>query len=259
MNDLVKFQGGGLPANPEDLVAGLENVGQSLQASSGGIPFLRLLKSGVYAYGPENIEPEEGSEWAVNPYSLMHGWACWGDGELLDERMVPANQHAPAQSDLPNLGHEWAQQVSMQLQCMNGEDEGQVVLYKGTALGLRNAVKELINGLITQIKADPQNIVPVVELEADSYQHKKHGQIFYPVLEVARWVSIADGTTVEAIEDSGQAEPEAPETPPATDAAPEAPPASNRRRRRRGAAQAAEAPPAEDPPPAPTRRRRRAS
>ena len=250
MTDLVKFQGGGLPANPDDLVAGLQNVGQSLQASTGGIPFLRLLKSGVYAYGPENIEPEEGSEWAVNPYSLMHGWACWGDGELLDERMVPANQPAPPQADLPSLGQPWQQQVSMQLQCMNGEDEGQVVLYKGTALGLRNAVKELINGLITQIKADPQNIVPVLELECDSYQHKKHGQIFYPVLNVLRWVSIADGETVEAVEDQSS------EPPPAEqEAAPpeqEAPPASNRRRRRRGNAQQAE-----PEPEAPTRRRRR--
>ena len=253
MNDLVKFAGGGLPANPEDLVAGLENVGQSLQASTGGIPFLRLLKSGVYAYGPENIEPEEGSEWAVNPYSLMHGWACWGDGELLDERMVPANQHAPAKGELPDLGYEWAQQVSMQLQCTNGEDEGQVVLYKGTALGLRNAVKELINGLITQIKADPQNIVPVIELECDSYHHKKHGQIFYPVLDVVRWVSIADGTTVEAIADDTTEDTEA-EAPEAEAAEAPAEPAPTRRRRRKPAAKDEEK--AEAPAQAPRRRRR---
>lgn len=258
MNDLVKFSQGGLPANPDELVAGLQNVGQSLQGTTGGIPFLRLLKSGIYAYGPENIEPEQGSEWAINPYSLMHGWACWGEGELLDERMVPSNQPAPAKGELPDLGHAWGQQVSMQLQCLNGEDAGTVVLYKGTAIGLRNAVKELINKLIAQAKGDPENIVPVVELEADSYNHKTYGQIFYPVLDIVRWVSVETGepsapkvTDETQVEDPAGDEAEAP-------AAEQAPP--KRRVRRGAAAKAAEA--KDDgggDQPAPPRRRRRAS
>ena len=43
-NDLVKFSAGGLPANPEDLVKGLQNVASAVQ-TAGGVPFLRLLKS----------------------------------------------------------------------------------------------------------------------------------------------------------------------------------------------------------------------
>ena len=43
MNDLVKFGAGGLPANPDDLINALQNVGQNVQGSTGGLPLLRLL------------------------------------------------------------------------------------------------------------------------------------------------------------------------------------------------------------------------
>lgn len=251
MNDLVKFGTGGVPANPEDLVKGLQNVGQTLQGSSGGLAFLRLLKSGIYAYGPENIEPEPGSTWAINPYSLAHGFACWGDGELLDERMVPFNQQPPMRGELPDYGHEWTQQVAMQLACLDGEDEGVNVLYKGTSTGLRNAVKKLIDEIIAQAQVDQNHIVPVVQLECDSYQHKKYGEIFFPVLEVEKWISIDDASEAAAEETAESAD-----QPPAEseEAAPE--PAQPARRRRRAAAeQSKDAEPATSS----NRRRRRRS
>ena len=217
MNELVKFGAPGVPASPEDLVKGLQNVNQSLQGSSGGLAFMRLLKSGVFAYGPENIEPEEGALWGIDPYSLHHGFACWGDGELLDERMVPFNQMPPLRGELPDYGQEWGQQVSMQMQCLSGEDTGTTVLYKGTSTGLRNAVKKLIDEIISQAQVDQAHIVPVVKLECDSYNHKKYGEIFFPVLDVEQWVSIADGTEAavdeNALESAPETTPEDPEPP----------------------------------------------
>lgn len=257
-NDLVKFGGGGLPANPDELVKGLQNVNQSLQGSTGGVPFLRLLKSGYYAYGPENIEPEEGARWAVNPYSLMHGFACWGDGELLGERMVPFNQPVPPRSELPDYGQEWGQQVSMQLQCLDGEDTGVSVLYKGTSTGLRNAVKKLIDQIIAQAQIDQQHIVPVLDLGVDSYNHKKYGEIFFPVLTVQDWISIDDGESApEQVEDQSEGEP-APDDggAAAQDGETEAPASGSRRRRRRAAAES-EGKPADDAPTQSSNRRRR--
>lgn len=240
MNDLVTFAGG-LPANPEDLEAGLQNLQQSVQGGTGGTPFLRLLKSGVWVYGAENIEVEEGSEWAINPYSLNHGFACWGDGELLDERMVPFTQSPPNKAELPDMGYEWNQQVAMMLACVSGEDTGVQVLLKGTSLGLRNATKDLINALIAQLQHDKVHIVPIVELESDSYQHKKHGQIFYPVIEISRWASM-DAEDAPAPEESEAETTEAEATEPAPKpkgrsrkaaADSEAEQAPRRRRRRR--------------------------
>ena len=138
-NKVVKFQGGNLPANTQDLIAGLANVTQEIRGATGGVPFLRLLRHGVFAYGPENIEPEEDSLWAVNPRSVHHGWAAWGDGELFDEIMMPFNSPLPPKSELRDYGVAWSQQYSVLLQCMNGEDTGQTVMYKGTSIGLHNA------------------------------------------------------------------------------------------------------------------------
>lgn len=262
MSDLVKFSGGGLPANPDALLKGLQNVSQSIQGSTGGTPFLRLLKSGSFAFGPENLEPEEDSEWAMNPASLMHGWACWGDGELLDERMVPFTSPAPNRAELADYGNSWDQQVAMVLQCLNGEDKDVAVLYKGTSTGLRNAVKQLIAELIQQLQTDPDHCVPVLQLDVGSYQHKKYGEIFYPELTVLRWVAFdgqkAASGAVEDQTDGGTEEADdAEET-----AEPEAPPAKRRRGRAKAkAAKAETGEPAdaaeEEAPPASTNRRRR--
>lgn len=244
-NKLVKFPGGGLPANTDDLVKGLSNVTQAIKGSSGGVPFLRLLKTGVWAYGPENIEPEEGALWAVNPRSVHHGWAAWGDGELIDEVMSPFNTPITPKSELQDYGVEWQAQFSLIMQCISGEDKDQAVMYKGTSIGLHNAVKGLLEQIVTQAQADPEHLVPVIELEVDSYTHKKYGEIFYPVLEVVDWLSM-DGESVggDSDEEDGEIDtPEETEEPPKPaarrgKAKPKADPdggdnKSSRRRRRR--------------------------
>ena len=234
MSDLMKFAGG-LPVNPDDLEHGLQNVAATISGGSGGIPYMRLLKSGVYAYGAENIEPEEGSQWAVNPYSLQHGFACWGDGELLDERMVPFSDAPPNRAELPDYGHEWNQQIALQLQCVSGEDEGKTVLYKGTSTGFRNAAKGLIDALVARLRTDKVNFVPVIELDIDSYHHKKYGEIFVPIFDIVDWYSM-DGVGTEAdADDEPAAEEAAPKKRRGTSkaAAKEAEAAPKRRRRRR--------------------------
>lgn len=197
MNDLVKFGGGGLPANPEDLISGLQHVSAGLSGRSGGTPYLRLLKTGVFAYGQEDIEPQQGSRWAVNPHSFQHGFACWGDGELLGEAMVPLNQPPPDINDLQDFGAGWDQQIAMQLQCLNGEDTGVTVLYKGTAVGFLNMAKQLIDQMVLQLQNDPKSYVPVVYLDMGHYQHKKYGKTFFPVLDVEEWISIDGAATAD--------------------------------------------------------------
>ncbi len=200
MGEIVQFQESGIPANTADLIKGLQTVNASLEGSAGGVPYLRLLKSGAYAYGPDNIEPEPHSRWAVNPFSIQHGYACWGDGELLGEHMVPFNQNPSPRSELPDYGEPWLAQVSMTMQCMNGEDKGTTVLYRGTAKGLHNAVKKLINEIIGQAQHNQTHIVPLLALDVDSYQHKKYGEIFFPVLDIVDWLSLETGESAEPVE-----------------------------------------------------------
>ena len=91
-----------------------------------------------------------------------------------------------------------------------------------------------------------------MELECDSYQHKKYGEIFYPVLDVKRWISI-DAAPAEPA-DEGEADGDQP-PPDDAEAAPE--PAQPRRRRRRAAA--SESKPDEPAQQSSNRRRRRRS
>lgn len=200
--EIAAFKGGQLPTNPADLATGLQTVGMNLQSSGSAMPILRLMKSGLFVYGQENIEVEEGSEWAVNPYSIEHGWACWNSdpnvSELLGEVLVPFNVRPPAEDDLPDYGDTWQQCVSVVLQCVAGQDKGTNVQYKGTSLGLRNWMKELTLAVSSQAQADPEHVVPVVSLESDYYQHKKHGQTFFPVLDVLRWISMGGVEASEA-------------------------------------------------------------
>ncbi len=207
MNQLANFGGGSLPANPADLATGLHNVGMAVQSTSIN-PILRLLKDGVFVYGQENIEVTEDSQWAVNPYSIEHGWACWGDGELLGEVMVPLNSTVPTLGELPDHGEPWSQQISMHLMCMSGEDKGVTVLYKSTSKGFLNMSKKLCNEIIVQVQSDPDHIVPLVELDMDHYQHKKYGKIYTPILDVVEWISIDTGEPDEVAEAAPEPEPE---------------------------------------------------
>ena len=212
MNDVVKFNQAGVPATPQDLISGLQNLTVAIRSTTGdGLPYMRLLKSGNYAFGPENIEPEPHSRWAINPYSIEHGWVCWGDGEKLGETMVPFHAPVPNKNELPDYGEEWKQQVSMQMLCMNGEDKGIQVHYGGTAIGLLNAMKTLIGEILDHAQKDPAHLVPLVRLDVDSYMHKKkqYGEIFTPVFDIVDWLDMQTGTPDKAEpEQAEQPEPE---------------------------------------------------
>jgi hypothetical protein len=191
----------------------LQHVSAGLSGRSGGMPILRLLRDGVFAYGQEDIEPQEGSQWAVNPFSFQHGFACWGSektstqGQLLGEAMVPLNQPPPDVNELQNHGEPWAQQISFQLQCLNGEDTGVTVIYKSTSIGYLNMAKGLIDQIVLQLQHDKDNCVPVVELDAGHYHHKDYGKTYFPVIDPVRWISVegeqAAKAETPAVEDDG--------------------------------------------------------
>lgn len=194
---LKKNTRGGLPANASDLLSGLQNVKRSIK-TAGPVPYLRLLTDGAWVFGQDNTEVEPDSLWAVNPYTAQHGYACWDSdkSELLDEVMFPMTEAKPVLSELPDLGHDWKPQVSLQLQCVSGDDEDVVVLYKGTSKGQASAVNGLLGEVIAQITAGEAAFVPLVVLDSSHYQHKKHGRTYTPILEVSEWVTM-DGIAAE--------------------------------------------------------------
>src|SRR6188508_3331842 len=94
MSDIVK-RSEALPADfGASLMAGIEQTRATIVAG-GGKPFLRLLRTGDYVYGQQNVDVQDGSLWAVNLATLERGWVCWGDGEMLGQIMVSVQQPQP--------------------------------------------------------------------------------------------------------------------------------------------------------------------
>lgn len=261
MNDIVAFKNAGLPVGDLAQFQKALATAQANVAVKGGEDFLKLSKlDGSWVYGASETEVQEGSHWAINPASLRMGYIAWGKGEVLGKKLLPIlTGQMVDRATLPNVGANWDECVAFQLRCMNGEDEGTQVEYEQNSYGAKKAFSQLLQAIQVQITRDTVNIVPVVTLTSDSYQHKQYGTIFNPIFNIVGWVGMngaAEGTPEtedEPEEDAGQGQP-APAAAPAK-------PAAKPKRAAVGETQpaaAAAAPAKEEAKPAVVRQRRRA-
>lgn len=172
-----------------------------------GSVILKMDKGGYWIYGAEQTEVESDSTWAVNPFSFIHGYIAWGDGEVLGEMMVPVTEPKPELPPVPHGAKKgWEVQVGMSLKCLSGPDKGLEVRYTTTSVGGKRAVNTLGVAIAAQCETTPGKPVPVVSLKKDSYQHKSYGKIYTPVFEIQDWASM-DGQTEEAEEAKEEAAP----------------------------------------------------
>ena len=163
-----------------------------------GSAIIKMDKTGHWVYGADQTEVDDESTWAVNPFSFVHGFIAWGDGEVLGEKMVSVTQPLPElESAPPNAKKGWEQQVGMMIKCVSGDDKGLEARYTVTSVGGKRAIQALGVAIAEQIEKDQSKPVPVVKLKKDHYQHKSYGRIFTPVFEILEWVSM-DGETEAA-------------------------------------------------------------
>jgi len=246
----------------QDLLGGLANVANSI-AEAGGVasafPFIGINGDGIWSYGQERTEVEEGSEWGIDCRTMQHGYIAWPDQKSKDrkplgERMVPANSPLPLLQSLPDVGQPYQLQFAFELLCMSGEDAGTMALYKNGSYGAKVIVQNLVEELRKQAKTDPSRLCPIVVLEIRSYFHNEWKKTIYnPVLQIQRWVSFDEYDGFEKTNAPQTAQVAAPEPEPEPEPVAAAPAP-----RRRAAAQAAAAK-APEPAPAPAGRRRPSS
>ena len=188
MNDVVAFGNGTLPS-----VQSLTTALRSLESEVGaaGMVILKMDKTGHWVFGADQTEIDDDSTWAINPFSFVHGFIAWGEGEVLGEKMVPVSEPLP-EMDTPPPGAKrgWEMQVGMSLKCMNGEDKDMEARYNVTSVGGKRAVQKLALDIATQVEKDQSKPVPVVRLKKDHYTHKSYGRIFTPIFEITQWVSL---------------------------------------------------------------------
>jgi hypothetical protein len=188
MSSLVTFSQANLPA-----VSTLSSALRSIQAEVGpaGVVILKMDKTGHWVFGADQTEVEDGAVWAVNPFSFVHGFIAWGDGEVLGEKMTSVSNPLPELDEAPPSAKKgWETQVGMSIKCLDGEDKGMEARYTTTSVGGKKAVQALAVAIATQVEKDQAKPVPVVELGKEHYTHKSYGRIYTPIFKVLEWAGM---------------------------------------------------------------------
>jgi hypothetical protein len=194
MSNLVSFGSGNLPS-----VASLTTALRSIETEIGpaGVVIIKMDKTGHWVFGADQTEIEDDALWAINPFSFVHGFIAWGDGEVLGEKMVSVSQPLPElDAAPPNAKKGWEAQVGLSMKCISGEDKGMEARYTTTSVGGKRSVQALAVAIATQVEKDQTKPVPVVLLKKEHYTHKSYGRIFTPIFGVQEWVSM-DAETSE--------------------------------------------------------------
>jgi hypothetical protein len=194
---LTTFSSANLPA-----VSTLSTALRALEQGAGtaGIVILKMDKTGHWVFGADQTEVEDDSTWAVNPFSFVHGFIAWGDGEVLGEKMTGV-QHPLPELDAapPSAKRGWETQIGMSLKCLTGEDKDMEARFTTTSVGGKKAVQALGVAIATQVEKDQSKPVAIVRLKKDHYVHKSYGRIYTPVFEIVEWASM-DGEAPAAEE-----------------------------------------------------------
>ena len=204
MSNIVTFSQANLPA-----VASLSTALRSLEndVSPAGVAILKMDKTGHWVFGADQTEVEDDATWAVNPFSFVHGFIAWGDGDVLGEKMVSVSQPLPELDGAPPAAKRgWETQVGLTLKCISGEDKGLEVRFSTTSVGGKRAVQALAVAIANQVEADQATPVPVIYLKKEHYQHKSYGKIYTPVFEIKEWVGMDAEASGETAEEEAPAE-----------------------------------------------------
>jgi hypothetical protein len=185
-------------------VKSLSTALRTIQADVGptGTVIIKMDKTGHWVFGADQEEVEADSTWAVNPFSFVHGYIAWGDGDVLGEKMVSVSEPLPEMDDAPSGAKRgWEVQVGMSLKCLTGEDKGMEARYTTTSAGGKRGVQTLAVAIAEQVDKDQTKPVPVVLLKKEHYQHKSYGRIFTPLFDIQSWVGM-DGEEPEVEPDT---------------------------------------------------------
>ena len=213
MSNLTTFSAANLPS-----VQALSTALRALDTDVGaaGVVIIKMDKTGHWVFGADQTEVEDDSTWAINPFSFVHGYIAWGDGEVLGEKMVSVSQPLPElDAAPPNAKKGWETQVGMSMKCISGEDKGLEVRYTTTSVGGKRSVQALAVAIATQVETDSSKPVPIVMLKKEHYSHKSYGRIYTPIFDIQSWVGM-DADKTEKLEAPKEVEAQAEAPAPAT-------------------------------------------
>ena len=211
MSNITTFSGANLPS-VKSLATALRTI--ETDVGGAGTVIIKMDKTGHWVFGADQTEIEDDSTWAVNPFSFVHGYIAWGDGEVLAEKMGSVSQPLPElDAAPPGAKKGWETSVGFSMKCLDGADKDMEVRYTTTSVGGKKGVQALAVAIATQVEKDQDKPVPVVELGKEHYTHKSYGRIFTPIFKVIEWAGMDGKPEAEeapAIEAPVEAEAAAP-------------------------------------------------
>jgi hypothetical protein len=148
---------------------------------------------------------------------MMLGWQLWADervidyvmGELVKGFQPPKREQLSLPPDPKTLKNpDWplddagnpADPWRYTVQVLMKNEDGELFTFAIGSKGGRSALGKLCLAWSQKMR-EGYNVYPVVELQADTYKHKKYSLIDIPVLEIVDWVEIEDFGSVDDAED----------------------------------------------------------
>jgi hypothetical protein len=193
MTELINF--GNLPSLAE-LSESLKDFAETVPVRPKEV-YLKMDKTGHWVYGADQTEIEPDSLWAVNPFSFVKGYICWGAqntpsmGKLLGEKMYTQFQKMPKElpEDIPD-SNGWEYQNGFSLSCISGTDKGLQARFMTKTKGGVPEVQRLSFEIHAHGLEDPSTPIAIIKLKSAHYTHPAgYGRIYNPVLELVKFVS----------------------------------------------------------------------
>lgn len=195
-------------ANPEMLNA-IQNKAKSLgeQAVADMVVYLKMTKAGDWVHGEEEDDIDEDAVFVINPLSYQYGAVAFSDNKFVDEKLVSAfgSDPIPLAEDLEEefpidkieASDGWKAQHGIMMVSVEG---GPNLIFKASSVGGIRELETLIGKVAKRMETNPESFFPVVNLDCDSYKHKKYGKIFTPIINVVAWASNDSAEIVEEVD-----------------------------------------------------------
>jgi hypothetical protein len=213
MGDLALFHASTAAASVDDLDTTLKAGAVHAPESGGSKLFLKLDQDdGVWMYGADNDEVEEGDLFAINPFSLRKGYVAWADPKLNGGKRQKLGEVMGPLSDPPVMpgvdhsdrGGHWADQYGFDLAGVSEGVEGVELVYHTNSDGGAKAFANLYEAIAG--RPSREHCVPIVRLLSDAYKNKTYGRTIHtPKFEVVDWATLQR----EFLSQAGKEAPEA--------------------------------------------------
>jgi hypothetical protein len=163
-----------------------------------GAPLLKFTKQGEFAVSDVDNIPD-GTRCVAHADEIDLGWVRWADGRPEERRVgrvadtfVPPRREDLGDNDVQlwDLQYDgtrrdpWQFQMSVPVTRLDTQETYRFTVQSKGGLA---CLGKLTRAYGRRVQDERAPGLPVVELKADSYKHRKYGKIFFPAMIVVGW------------------------------------------------------------------------